>query len=75
MCTVPAKLVASLAGVFRGARISSLPKNTSSPKNACVGGYQTGGQTAVSVMLLLLSDVLLKIITYSLLKKKEGIWV
>ena len=73
MCTVPAKLVASRAGVFRGGRISSLP--TSSPKNACVGGYQTGCQTAVSVMLLLLSDVLLKRITYSPLKKKEGIWV
>ena len=28
--------VASHAGVFRGARISS--RNTSSPKNACVGG-------------------------------------
>ena len=40
---------ASHAGVFRGARISSLPtngvcgegRNTSSPKNACVGGYIT----------------------------------
>ena len=32
--------IASYAGVFRGARISSLPKiYTSSPKNACMGGY------------------------------------
>ena len=42
-----ATILASHAGVFRGARISSLPTNgvcgegrkTSSPKNACVGGY------------------------------------
>ena len=41
--------LASHTGVFRGARISSLPtngvcgegRNTSSPKNACVGGYIT----------------------------------
>ena len=33
------KFVASHAGIFRGARISSLTtRNTSSPKNACVGG-------------------------------------
>ena len=32
--------IASYAGVFRGARISSLPKiYTSSPRNACMGGY------------------------------------
>ena len=36
--------VASHAGVFRGVRLSSIPTNgegpnTSSPKNACVGGY------------------------------------
>ena len=30
--------IASHAGDFRGARISSLPTNTSSPKIACVGG-------------------------------------
>ena len=41
--------IASNAGVLRGVRISSLPtnpvcgegRNTSSPKNACVGGYAT----------------------------------
>ena len=47
-CPVPRRGVASHAGVFRGARISSLGssyffppqgRNTSSPKNACVGGY------------------------------------
>ena len=34
-------MLASNAGDFRGVRISSLPINacTSSPKNACVGGY------------------------------------
>ena len=36
---VAAQKVASLAGVFRGDRISSLPKNTIFPKNACRGGY------------------------------------
>ena len=38
--------VASHAGVFRGARISSLStkgRNTSSPKNACVGRYPETG--------------------------------
>ena len=42
------KNLASHAGIFRGARISSLSReegigegrNTSSPKNACVGGYK-----------------------------------
>ena len=33
------------AGVFRRVRFSSLPgRNTSSPKNACVGGYFCGGR-------------------------------
>ena len=44
--------VASHAGVFRGARISSHPtegRNTSSPKKACVGGYQIG-RTASKVL-------------------------
>ena len=31
--------LASPARVFRGDRISSLPTNTISPKNACGGGY------------------------------------
>ena len=31
--------LASPSGVFRGDRISSLPRNTISPKNACEGGY------------------------------------
>ena len=37
----PVGVLASHAGDFRGVRISSLPTNacTSSPKNACVGGY------------------------------------
>ena len=37
---VAKKGIAYHAGVFRGARISSNPggRNTSSPKNACVGG-------------------------------------
>ena len=38
----PLRILAFHASVFRGARISSLPtngRNTSSPKNACVGGY------------------------------------
>ena len=36
-------LLASHGGVFRGARFSSLPTGmeTSSPKNACVGGYSS----------------------------------
>ena len=38
----PLRILAFHASVFKGARISSLPtngRNTSSPKNACVGGY------------------------------------
>ena len=38
-----ANIIASHAGVFRGARFSPIPRevwNTCSPKNACVGGYQ-----------------------------------
>ena len=38
----PLRILAFHASVFKGARTSSLPtngRNTSSPKNACVGGY------------------------------------
>ena len=40
---ISANIIASHAGVFRGARFSPLPRegwNTCSPKNAYVGGYQ-----------------------------------
>ena len=43
---ISARKLASHAGVFRGARISSLPtkgRNTSSPKSACVGRYPETG--------------------------------
>ena len=50
--------LASHAGVFRGARISSLPtngvcgegRNTSSPKNDCVGGYTEVGLISFRVV-------------------------
>ena len=39
--------LASHAGVFRGARFSSLPTKTSSPKNAYVGGYYNFGVKSI----------------------------
>ena len=48
------KNLASHAGVFRGARFSSLVflpgegRNTSSPKNACVGGYEKPSYSLVT---------------------------
>ena len=38
------------AGVFRGARFSG---KTSSPKNACVGGYQNTGRAKIVTTLRL----------------------
>ena len=41
--SISANIIASHAGVFRGARFSPIPRegwNKCSPKNACVGGYQ-----------------------------------